>query len=414
MAAIHIALLGFGTVGKGVYQTVQKHQKRLQTILGKEVKIVVILVKELEKHQWFGEDVIFTDKFDEIINIPKLDVVIDAICGIEPGFSYLQQAINRGCHVITANKEMFAHKGSGLLKQAKEKQVSLGFEATVAGGIPIIQTLKKLLNVNKVEKVEGIVNGTSNFILSKMREDDLSFEEALTLAQDYGYAEVNPANDIDGKDAFYKAAILSEVIFGKQPAWDQAYVEGIRRITLPQMKWFESWGLRFKHVISLQKLNDDIKCTVRPVLVTKSNPLYHVEYVHNAINIEADIVGNISLQGPGAGMFPTASAIIEDLIHLGDSHVSSCFEIEQSVNTESSKLNWVIQGKNIHLPKNMKVKEEIKSRVFLVEATDDNIRCLKKSPGICCFEVLGADTEETLFKRRFNRKEHIKVGFSKK
>lgn len=410
MTAIHIALLGFGTVGKGVYQTVQKHQKRLQTILGKEVKIVAILVKEIEKHQWVDEDVIFTNKFDEIIHIPKLDVVIDAICGIEPGFSYLQQAINRGCHIITANKEMFAHNGSELLKLAKEKQVSLGFEATVAGGIPIIQTLKKLLNANKVEKVEGILNGTSNFILSKMREENLSFADALKLAQDYGYAEANPANDIDGKDAFYKAAILSEVIFGKQPAWDQAYTEGIRAITLPQIKLFEAWGLRLKHVISLQKLNDEIQCTVRPVLVTKSHPLYHVEGVHNAINIEADIVGNISLQGPGAGMFPTASAIIEDLIHLGDSHVTSCLEDEQFVNKDSSQPYWLIQGENILLPKDIKVKEEIESHVLLVEGTDDSILCLKKSHEICCFEVLGAVEEGAVLNSVFNTKEKIQVS----
>lgn len=413
MAAIHIALLGFGTVGKGVYRTVLKHQKRLKSILGNEVKIEAVLVKNKEKHQWLDDEILLTDNYADIINLPKLDVVIDAIVGIEPGYSYLQQAINRGCHVITANKEMFAHKGSELLRLAKEKHVSLGFEATVGGGIPIIQTLKKLLNANKVLKVEGILNGTSNFILSKMREDNLPFAEALKLAQDYGYAEANPANDIDGVDAFYKAAILSEVIFGEQPVWNQAYREGIKSITLPQIKLFESLGLRIKHVASLQKSNTEIQCTVRPVLVTNSHPLYQVEDVQNAIHIETDIVGNISLQGPGAGMFPTASAIIEDLIHIGDKNSSVCPEDDLFFDQDSNESIWVLYGENniFLLTDDIRIKEEIHPNVLLVEATDVSILALKKSHGICCFEVLGTLEEVTVPNSEILTEENIPVTY---
>lgn len=413
MNTIHIAILGYGTVGKGVYQTLLKHQKRLQSILEKEVKIEAILVKNIEKHQWSDDEILLTDDYAKIINLPKLDVVIDAIVGIEPGFSYLQQAINRGCHIITANKEMFAHHGTDLLRLAKEKHVSLGFEATVAGGIPIIQTLKKLLNANKVEKVEGILNGTSNFILTKMREVNLPFVDALKLAQEYGYAEANPANDIDGVDAFYKAVILSEVIFGEQPVWDRACTQGIGSITLPQIKLFESLGLRFKHVASLQKSNTNIQCTVRPVLVTNSHPLYQVEDVQNAIHIETDIVGNISLQGPGAGMFPTASAIIEDLIHIGDKNLSSCPEEELILHQDSHESIWALYGdlNKFLLSDDIRIKEEIHPLVLLVEATEESILALKKSHGICCFEVLGTLEEEKVLQREIITEENIHASY---
>lgn len=152
MSTIHIALLGYGTVGKGVYQTIKTHQKRFKAILGKEVKIEAVLVKNLEKHQLPDPDVILTNKFEDIISLPKLDVVIDAIVGKQPGFSYLSQAIKRGCHIITANKQMFAHYGRELLSLAEKHGVSVGFEATVAGGIPVIQTLRKLLSVNHIKK----------------------------------------------------------------------------------------------------------------------------------------------------------------------------------------------------------------------------------------------------------------------
>ena len=163
--------------------------------------------------------------------LKKLDVVIDAIVGKEPSFTYLQQAMNRGCHVITANKEMFAYHGTQLKQLAKEQGVTLGFEATVAGGIPIIQTLRQLLHVNNIQKVQGILNGTSNFILTKMREDGCSFETALKLAQEKGYAEADPTNDVEGYDAFYKAMILSELAFGEIPNWEESIRQGIQSIT---------------------------------------------------------------------------------------------------------------------------------------------------------------------------------------
>ncbi|MBU8880129.1 homoserine dehydrogenase [Bacillus sp. FJAT-29790] len=391
MSAIHIALLGYGTVGKGVFQTVKTHQNRLKSILGKEVKIVAVLVKNLGKHQLSDEEVILTDDFEDIIKLEKLDVIIDAIVGKEPGFSYLQQAIHKGCHVITANKEMFAHHGTELKRLANEQDVTIGFEATVAGGIPVIQTLKQLLNVNKVEKVQGILNGTSNFILTKMREDGLPFDLALKLAQENGFAEADPTNDIEGYDAFYKAVILSELVFGESPKWEESIREGITAITSEQMDVFSSLGFRIKHVASIEKTTKGIQCTVKPVLVNEAHPFYQIEGVQNSVSIDADIVGNISLQGPGAGMFPTASAIIEDLIHLGKkSNRLSYLEQENESNKDSIHPFWLIGGgvNASDLPAPIQVIERIHSNVLIVQAPEEAVNAIH-IPDVYYYQILG-------------------------
>ncbi|MEH7123040.1 MULTISPECIES: homoserine dehydrogenase [unclassified Bacillus (in: firmicutes)] len=399
MSAIHIALLGYGTVGKGVYQTVQSHQKKLQALFGKEVKIVGILVKNVYKHKKPDEDVLLTDDFEKIITLEQLDVVIDAIVGKDPCFSYLQQAIKRGCHVITANKEMFAHHGGQLKQLASENGVSLGFEATVAGGIPVIQTLKHLLNVNNIEKVQGILNGTSNFILTKMREENLPFVSALKLAQEKGYAEADPTNDVDGYDAFYKAVILSELAFGEAPNWDESIREGIRGITPEQIEIFSSLGFRFKHVASIERTASGILCTVKPVLVNEQHPFYHVEGVQNAVSIDGDIVGNISLQGPGAGMLPTASAIIEDLAHINKESSPRAYTKQKLEENEVSTLSFWAIGGDVNasiLPTPIEVIERVHPNVLIVRAPEETIYAVHL-PNVHVYQILG----DVAFRRVF-------------
>ncbi|EKN71219.1 homoserine dehydrogenase [Schinkia azotoformans] len=315
MSTINIALLGYGTVGKGVYEIINSNQERFLTLLGQNVKVVAILVKDIDKHIPPKEGILLTDHFEDIIQLPKLDVVIEATVGVEPSFSHITRAIQRRCHVITANKEMFAHHGQEIIELAKTYGTTVGFEATVAGGIPIIQTLNKLLNINQVQKIEGILNGTTNFILTKMREEGLSFEEALSLAQELGYAEADPTNDVEGYDAFYKMMILSQVCFGQQPDWKAVFRKGITGITPDQIKHHDTTNLRIKHIASITKTEQGIEAILKPTIVQPSHPFYNVEGVENAVSIHANIVGNISLSGPGAGMYPTASAIVEDLIH---------------------------------------------------------------------------------------------------
>lgn len=332
MSTINIALLGYGTVGKGVYQIIEANQGRLFSLLGKKVKVAAILVKNIEKHSFHNKDVLFTNNFDDIIKLPSVDVVIEATVGVEPSFTYLKKALQRGCHVITANKEMFAHHGQQLIELAKSVGTTIGYEATVAGGVPIIQTINKLLNMNQVQKIEGILNGTTNFILSKMREDSLSFDDALSIAQDLGYAEADPKSDVEGYDAFYKMMILSQVCFGKQPDWRKVHREGITKITTEQINNYAFTKLRIKHIAQIEETDRGIEAVLKPIVVSPSHPFYNIEGVENAISIQADIVGKITLSGPGAGMYPTASAIVEDFIHAFQLSVREYKNMQQQVN----------------------------------------------------------------------------------
>lgn len=316
MTVLNVAILGFGTVGEGVYKTIESHQEELTAILGKKVKVVAVLVRNMQKARKVSDKILVTSDFNEIIQLPKLDIVMEAIVGSEPSFTCLKKAIQKGCHVITANKQMFAHHGKELMKLAEENAVSVGFEATVAGGIPIIQTLRHLLKVNQVQSVQGILNGTSNFILTEMRENKQSFADALALAQQKGFAEADPTNDIEGIDAFYKLMILSKIAFGKEPDWKSVEIQGISGISYEKIQEAEKCGLRFKHIASISKKGDEIFGSIKPVLIEKSHPFYNIEGVENAVNVQSDIVGSITLQGPGAGMFPTASAMIEDLVYV--------------------------------------------------------------------------------------------------
>ncbi len=389
---IHVALLGFGTVGKGVYETIKSHQVRLKAILGKNVKVAAILVRDVEKHQVQDDDILLTSNFNDILNLPKLDVVIEAIVGREPGYTYLKKSIEKGCHIITANKEMFAYHGSELLEHASRYHVACGFEATVAGGIPAIQTVRTLLNVNKIIRIEGIVNGTSNYILSKMRVEGVSFHKALQAAQDKGYAEADPSSDIEGYDAFYKAMVLSQIAFGKQPEWQRVTRKGISGISYSQIRLFSEWGLRVKHVISLEKGTRGISCSVKPVLVAPSNPLYSVEGVQNAVSIDADIVGNITLQGPGAGKFPTASAIVEDLIQLNPKQ-GCYFEGKENVRFKKAPLQkWVVLTKqtNLFTSGSFEVIAIAPEKAVIVKGKEKDIdKLLEVNPGLKIYQLYG-------------------------
>ncbi|MCA1319246.1 homoserine dehydrogenase [Bacillus tianshenii] len=370
MSKINVALLGYGTVGKGVYRTIESHQDRLQRLLGKEVNVVAILVRNIEKHVAPDEHVLLTTNFEDILSLPELHIVIDAIVGREPGFSYLKKAIEKGCHVVTANKEMFAFHGTELQALALEKGVGLGYEATVAGGIPIIQTIRQLLSVNHFLGIEAILNGTTNFILTNMRKLGNTFAEALQLAKENGYAESDPTNDIEGYDAQYKGMVLSQLIYGGRPSINSVKRKGITHIQPNHMKIAEEADLRFKHVVTLSKSNREIQCKVEPVLVTDSHPFYQVEGVQNSVSLTTDLLGTLQLQGPGAGMFPTASAILEDIIQLENEHKAPP-AAKDSVTDQDALSQWVIFGGYLESEKlgsDIKIIEKLDDTAWVIEA----------------------------------------------
>lgn len=313
MKPIQVALIGLGTVGCGVYQTLHIHKQRLEILLGAPVELATIVIENPDKHQKIAEKSTISTDISDILYNPEIDVVFEAINGKEPAFTYLKQCIQAGKHVVTANKEMFASHGRELKELAKANDVQIGYDATTAGGIPIIQTISQLFRANQIQQVQAILNGTSNYILTEMRENKLPFSTALKQAQKWGYAEADPTNDIEGNDAFYKLMILSELIFDKQPDPENISHSGIIGITGESIEKAQQDGNRIKHIASIKyDKTGSLTAAIEPVAVSKEHPLYSVEGVDNAIHLKADIVGDITLTGPGAGAFPTASAMVED------------------------------------------------------------------------------------------------------
>ena len=289
---------------------------------------------------------------------------------------------------------MFAHHGKELLKLAEDNHVSVGFEATVAGGIPVIQTLRQLLKINRVHQIQGILNGTSNFILTEMREKKQSFAEALLLAQENGFAEADPTNDVEGFDAFYKTMILSRIAFGEEPNWKDVELEGITNITSELIEAAEKLGLRFKHIASISKEESQINAIIKPVLVDKSHPFYHVEGVQNAVNVQSDIVGGITLQGPGAGMFPTASAVIEDLVFVcqNDTNNKISRPVANYLGGKKTELNefWLVHGltKN-DLNHTVSFVQDVSDKTYIVHGTKNNVeQIVRLHKPVCYFPII--------------------------
>ncbi len=232
MSSIKVALLGFGTVGEGIYRILNERKEEIKRETGCVIDIVSILVRDKEKERLATPGTTITDDIQEILSNPDIDFIFEAIVGEEPAYTYLSEAVEKGFHVITANKTMFAKHGPALLKHAEFRGVHFGYEATTAGGVPIIRTVTNLLPTDRVRRIRGILTGTSNFILTKMREEGIPFEVALREAQTLGYAEADPTDDISGRDAFRKLMILSALAFGTQPNWQDVPVVGIDIVTI--------------------------------------------------------------------------------------------------------------------------------------------------------------------------------------
>lgn len=423
MAPIKAALLGFGTVGQGVYEALKTHKEQLQAVLGKEVVIEGILVKDGSKKREVDEHVLITTDFDDILNIDGLEIVFEAIVGEEPGFTYLSRALDKGCHVITANKVMFARHGRTLLDKAEALDRYVGYEATTAGGTPIIRSISQLLQVNEIYSVEAILNGTSNYILTNMREKGLPFHEVLKSAQKLGYAEADPASDIEGYDAFYKLMILSELSFGETPKWEDVERKGITEVTEEQISVFKDWGYKVKHLARIRRDRDQFTSSVKPVLVDANHPLYGVEDVQNAIMVDTSLAGKVTVQGAGAGKLPTASAMVEDLTYVLQPHSvvrkknSTSISEEGSTEDTNSTLvgEYVVIGSSVgsHGADKVEIlKQEVKGDLvyLLIECHVSTALLLEENRDLVVYEVAGklkkdegrAEQKDLLLKKVIN------------
>lgn len=315
---INIGLLGCGTVGSGVVKILEKNQTAIAKKTGSEIRIHKVLEKDPDKCYQIGlQPDQVTSHFEDIVNDEAIDIVVELIGGIEPACSFILEAMKKGKHVVTANKDLIAVKGRELFSIAEEYNVDFYFEASVAGGIPIVYPLKQSLAANQIQEVIGILNGTTNYILSKMTREGRDYEEVLREAQELGYAESDPGADVDGLDAARKIAILSSIAFNSRVTLDDVYVEGITGITLRDIQYAKELGYVVKLLAIAKEVEGQIQARVHPAFIPLSHPLAFVNDVYNAVFVNGDAVGEIMHYGRGAGEMPTASAVTGDIIEIG-------------------------------------------------------------------------------------------------
>lgn len=313
---IKAALLGLGTVGGGVYKLVQRQKEEMVKKSGANLEITRILVHNMNKQRKGVDASLLTDNWKEIVEDPEISIVIEVMGGIEPAKTMILEALCAGKNVVTANKDLVAVHGRELLDAAQENQVDFLFEAAVAGGIPIIRPLKQCLAANEIDEVIGIVNGTTNYILTKMFEDGMDFSEALAKATELGYAEADPTADVEGLDAGRKVAILASIAFHSRVVFDDVYTEGITKISAKDVAYAKEFGSVIKLLGVAHNREDGIEVAVYPMMLPKNHPLASVRDSFNAVFVHGDALDDAMFYGRGAGELPTASAVMGDLIDI--------------------------------------------------------------------------------------------------
>lgn len=317
-APLKIAVAGLGTVGAGVLSLLQKHAGLIAERGGRTLQVVAVSARERKKDR--GVDISDFAWFDDPVAMAgaeEVDLVVELIGGANgPAKAVVEAALDRGRHVVTANKALLAHHGTALAARAEAGGACLGYEAAVAGGIPIIKSLREGLAANEIDRIYGILNGTCNYILTSMRETGREFEVVLKEAQDLGYAEADPGFDIDGVDAAHKLAILTALAHGCAVDLDGVYVEGIRNVTSTDIAFAEELGYRIKLLGLARRIDGKVEQRVHPCMVDRDAPIASVEGVFNAVVAEGDFVGSIVAEGQGAGAGPTASAVVADIVDL--------------------------------------------------------------------------------------------------
>lgn len=313
---IKAGLLGLGTVGSGVYKLIEKQKEEMAKKVGAGIQIKKILVHNMNKKREGVDVSLLTDRWEDIIEDEDIEIVIEVMGGIEPARTMILEALNSGKNVVTANKDLVAEYGKELLDAAENNGVDFLFEAAVAGGIPIIRPLKQCLAANEIDEVIGIVNGTTNYILTKMFEDGMDFEEALAKATELGYAEADPTADIEGLDAGRKVAIMASIAFHSRVVFPEVYTEGITGITAKDIQYAKEFGSVIKLLGVAHNTESGIEVGVYPMLLRGDHPLSSVRDSFNAVFVHGDAVDDAMFYGRGAGELPTASAIMGDVIDV--------------------------------------------------------------------------------------------------
>lgn len=309
---VNIAILGYGTVGSGVYEVLNTNKEYINKKADNEVNVKYVL--DLRDFPGDPVEKILVHDFDVILNDPEVKIVVEVMGGVEPAYTFVKNSILAGKSVCTSNKELVAKHGPELLSLARERELNFLFEASVGGGIPIIRPLNSSLTADEILEITGILNGTTNFILSKMSDEGWEFDDALKEAQRLGYAEKNPEADIEGFDACRKIAILSSLAYGDHVDFEDIYTEGISKITAKDIKYAKKMNRGIKLLASSKRVDDKYYAMVAPFMVPISHPLYPVSGVFNAIFVKGKLLGDVMFYGSGAGKLPTASAVVSDIV----------------------------------------------------------------------------------------------------
>lgn len=321
---ISAALLGAGTVGGGVYRLLQRRKNEMPFKIQAELEISRVLVRNPDRKREGIPQEVLTDDWESILKDPGIRIVIELMGGIEPARTYILQALEAGKHVVTANKDLMAEHGRELMDAAERNHCDLQFEAAVGGGIPIIRPLKECLAGNEITEVMGIVNGTTNYILTRMTEDGMDFADALKKAQELGFAEADPTSDIEGLDAGRKMAILSSIAFHSRVTFQDVDVKGITGITARDIRYAKEFGYTLKLLGVARNTDGEMEVGVFPMMIPSSHPLAHVKDAFNAVFVHGDAVDDAMFQGKGAGEMPTASAVMGDIIAVARNMQYGC------------------------------------------------------------------------------------------
>ncbi|MBU5350163.1 homoserine dehydrogenase [Paenibacillus sp. LC231] len=357
MKPVKVGLLGLGTVGTGVVRIVEGHQEDLSSQVGSPITIERIAVKHLEKYRSVNVD---QNKLTEdpwaVIRDPEIDVIVEVMGGIEQTKTYILEALERGKHIVTANKDLMALHGAEILAKAQEKQCDVFYEASVAGGIPIIRTLIEGFSSDRIMKIMGIVNGTTNFILTKMSQEGASYEDVLAEAQELGYAEADPTSDVEGLDAARKMAILGTLGFRTNVELQDVTVKGISQVTKEDIAYAKRLGYEMKLLGIAERQDDEFSITVQPTMVRKGHPIAAVNGVFNAVYVYGEAVGETMFYGAGAGEMPTATSVVADLV-----------AVIKNLKLGVNGLKAIVPYK----PKKLKTDEQIMYKNFILLHVDD-------------------------------------------
>ena len=394
MKKVRIALLGLGNVGRGVWKILHENSEEITKRSGYKVEVAKVLVRDPKKPRGVDiPDEIITTNFNDILDDDSIKIVVEVMGGIEPAREFMLSAMSRKKHIVTANKMLLATGGDEVFAKADKEGVMFNYEASVAGGIPIIQGINESLTANKIEKLYGIVNGTTNFILSKMELEGSNFDDVLKEAQELGYAEADPTSDIEGFDAQYKLAILSSLAFGTKINVDRVYREGITKITSEDMEYAKTFGMVIKLLAIVKEIDGKLELRVHPTMIPETHPLANVYDSFNAVFVQGNAVGDLMFYGRGAGELPTGSAVVGDIVTILRSNV----DLENTIPVVKNNL-WHKEIKDIG---------EVSSRYYIRTTVSDKPGVLGDVTAI--FGNNGVSLRSVIQKGRVKNEEEISL-----